>query len=219
MAKFLKAVVVVPKTRERRENFVCHLFVSVHLSTVPACVATQNQKKRLTFHDIRRRRTGMFAIIQQVDNIVIGKTVTILDIICHVVDIVLTSAQFTRIMTHVVDANHDGPTLPRKVGRQNGKGIVQIRGARTGKLRDLFKTLGLEFFANRKKRFLEGKILSGILVIRIRRVEQSRRQGSAGTAGWIREFERTNVRYYMVVGSLIKQEKQAKQVSKQERKS
>ena len=45
----------------------------------------------------------MLAIIQQVDDIIVGKAMTILDVFGHVVNIVLAPPQFTGIVSDVVD--------------------------------------------------------------------------------------------------------------------
>lgn len=145
-------------------------------------------------HDIGRRGFRVLAIVEQGDNVLVGKTVAVLNVVGHVVHVVVATAQFARIVAHVVDANHDGPAGARKalVGN-HAKRVVHRGGAAAGQLGNLLKALGLELFSHGKQSLLEAQILARVAVVGVRHVQETRRQGATGTAGRIREPKGTHV--------------------------
>mmetsp|Transcript_5539 Transcript_5539/g.10788 ORF Transcript_5539/g.10788 Transcript_5539/m.10788 type:complete len:237 (-) Transcript_5539:242-952(-) len=142
------------------------------------------------FDDIRRCGWGVFSIIQQVDNVVIRKTVAILNVLGHVKDIIVTATQFTGVVPNVVNSNHHGPTGPFKIWRNDGEGLIEVCRPRATELRDLFKAHFSQLFTCRDECFLESQISSRVGVISVGCVEQGTRQSPSGSARGVGELER-----------------------------
>jgi hypothetical protein len=109
--------------------------------------------------------------------------------VTYVQAIIVTSSQFSRVIAHVVDSNHDCTLRTRKVFRDQRKGLTEVGGARGAKLRDLLKGVFLELFTNLEQDLLKGQVLARIMMISIEDIEHASSQGSSCPPGRIRQLE------------------------------
>ena len=103
----------------------------------------------------------------------------------HIQNIIVTSPQFTRIVSHIVNANHDGPT---RTGRRLGDQIkvrIDVNGVARGQLGNLRKSLGTQFLAHRFQDLGKTQIVFGNGFVLVQNVEKGRSAGTSRTSGRI----------------------------------
>ena len=91
----------------------------------------------------------------------------------YIKHIVVATTQFARLVSHVVDTDHDGTfrSVRMTVG-DDGKGFVEVRLAGRRQLRDLFETFRFQLLTDGEQNFLERQILPRVVMVRVRDVQQ-----------------------------------------------
>jgi hypothetical protein len=77
----------------------------------------------------------------------------------HIQNIIMTSSQFTGIMSDIIDSNHNGATRSGGRGRDQIKIRVDINGIAGRQLGNLTESFGFEMGAHLRQNFRETQII------------------------------------------------------------
>ena len=100
----------------------------------------------------------------------------------HIEDIVMATTQFTRIVSHIIDSNHDSPTGSRgSVGDQIKIGI-DIEGIARGQLRNLGVSLALQLLPHGRQDLGKAQVVFGDRFVLVQNLQERRRASPSGMA-------------------------------------
>mmetsp|Transcript_19167 Transcript_19167/g.44655 ORF Transcript_19167/g.44655 Transcript_19167/m.44655 type:complete len:201 (-) Transcript_19167:43-645(-) len=137
------------------------------------------------------RGRWMIAIIHQDCHVAFMKSTNIHEIFLHVVNIIMTTTQFTGIVSNVIDSNQYGSFGPRATGWNNVKWKLDIQGTRRRKLWNLRVTSACQNFPHLHQDVLKTQIL---LTFRgIQDLQQGRCTGTTGSTGRIGQLKTGHV--------------------------